>query len=76
MINSKLKNETRGYDYPKLMVMKDKEYREEVVLFVSDRCGTLVSSTNDYDLKIGDYSNNWSMGSFEIFNGEVLISNK
>jgi len=74
MVNSKLQNEKNGHDYPRLMVMTN--YSTEVVLFVSDNCGTLVNSCNIYDLKIGDYSNNWNMALFEIFNGEVLISNK
>jgi len=74
MIKSIIEGEKPEYEYPMLMVMND--YPEEVVLFVSDKCGTLVSSSNDFDLKVGDYSNNWAISQFRIFDSIVLISNK
>jgi len=74
MIESVIEEGKAENDYPRLMVMEN--YPEEVVLFISDKCGTLVSSSNCFDLKTGDYSNNWSISQFRIFNGNVLISNK
>ena len=63
--------------YPKLMIKKDEEEGNFIVLFSKDGTGIVVYSSNIY-YREGDYKVNPSMDGFEDLssNYEVRLSNK
>lgn len=75
-INSVMEDKTpKGFKYPILKINKEKGF---VVLFSSRGEGFIVHSFHDENLK--EYGvgclNVWDEESFEVFHGQVTLSNK
>lgn len=65
-----VKNKVNEVKYPCLM----ESNLEQIVLFVSNKIGTLVYVGNS-TCEVGDYSEQWHMPSFEPFDGEITLKN-
>ena len=74
-MKSKVKNEKvvmAVKPFPKLMIASD----GVIVLFESKRNGVVVSHNGGFTTTaVGESCNEWHMGSFEDFDGEVILSN-
>ena len=46
-----------------------------IVLFIKNKTGTVVYAESNCDCNLGKYSEEWDMKCFEVFNGEVKLSN-
>lgn len=58
--------------FPKLMIAED----GKIVLFFSDKVGTVIDlGDNNSGDRIGEYSNDWHMNSFQDFYGSIIMSN-
>ena len=59
-------------EYPKLM---KQAVFGIIVLFEKESCGITLHDPRIKRPSVGSYSTTWSMGGFEDFDGEVVISN-
>lgn len=70
--------ENKGYTFP--VLVKDKS-SELIVFKISEHAGGLkfsgmvISAPSGSDTNIGYYTDDWSIDSFSLFAGEIVLSN-
>ena len=70
-MNSRAIPEKDGPKYPRMMKHKEKEV---IVLFHGEKEGIVIHSRGSKQYPIGYTSNNWNLGYFKEWKGEVVIS--
>ena len=76
--NIKIDEETKPLDFPKLMIVDNKEWSTVILATSSDNFGiegVVISTSNKCNI-LGEFSKNWCNTSFEDFKGELTLTNK
>lgn len=76
MNSSVAKKEIFRYTFPCLLIHENKkEEKSFIVLFTEKSSGTVVYKEKNCMWNLGEYKENWIIESFELFYGEIKLSN-